>query len=399
MPAASKGWSKALLGLATVVLSAGAVGCEEDERVKEADPRQQEENFGVVARPKGFPRPALPERGWPTPARFELGRALFYERALSGNGTQSCADCHHQAHAFAEPRAQSQGSTGELHRRNASSLVNVAFNASLTWANPELVRLEEQIRIPLFGEEPVEMGAKGKEEEILQRLRDDPRYVAWFEAAYPGDAQPITWKHSIEAMADFVRSLISGSSSFDRFVYNGDRQAMNESQQRGMTLFFSERLECHHCHGGFNFTESTSHATSGQLSFGFHNIGLYNLDGAGAYPPTDRGVMDVSGQAKDMGRFRAPTLRNVALSAPYMHDGSLASLEEVVAFYEAGGRFIESGPAAGDGRTSPLKSGFVPGFSLSDQERSDLINFLHSLSDQAFISDSRFGNPHQGGGW
>lgn len=397
MSAASKGWRHGLIGLAMLALGAGGAGCEGETTDKEPAPRQEEESFGVIARPQGFPQPALPERGWPSQARFELGRALFYERALSGNGTQSCAGCHEQAHAFAEPRAQSQGSTGQVHRRNASSLVNVAFNASLTWANPELVRLEEQIRIPLFGDRPVEMGAKGKEEEIMQRLRDDPRYVAWFRAAYPGDRQPINWERSIEAIADFVRSLISGSSSFDRFVYGGDRSAMSDSQQRGMTLFFSERLECHHCHGGFNFTESTSHAKSEQPSLRFHNTGLYNLDGAGAYPATDRGVMDVSGLAKDMGRFRAPTLRNVALSAPYMHDGSMASLEEVVAFYEAGGRVVESGPAAGDGRVSPLKSGFVPGFALSDQERSDLINFLHSLSDESFVTDPRFANPHQDG--
>jgi cytochrome c peroxidase len=126
---------------------------------------------------------------------------------------------------------------------------------------------------------------------------------------------------------------------------------------------------------------------------GFHNNGLYNLDGNGAYPVDNTGLFDLTGERRDMGRFKAPTLRNVALTAPYMHDGSMATLEEVVEHYERGGRFIEDGEFTGDGRRSPYKSKFVPGFELSESERADLLAFLHSLTDESVVQDPRYSDP------
>lgn len=370
-------------------------GCQGDQ-IEDSTPRdaEQTEYFGVVQRPSGFPAPDLGHAQWPSAPMFQLGRALFYETALSGNGTQACSSCHEQSRGFAQGLARSVGSTGQEHARNASSLVNVAYNSTLTWANSELSSLEEQIRIPLFGTSPVEMGAGDKGTEILTRLAQDPRYQRWFAEAFPEDDAPVTWEHVVSALAGFVRSLISGQSAFDRFVYHQDTSALSPSQIRGMNLFFSERLECHHCHGNFNFTGSTTHAGSNVRVTRFHNIGLYNVDGRGAYPEKDVGLMAVTGQPSDMGRFRAPTLRNVEVSGPYMHDGSLETLHDVVRFYEAGGRVIEEGPLTGDGRASPLKSGFVTGFELTDQERDDLVNFLRSLTDEAFLQDPRFSNPH-----
>lgn len=370
-------------------------GCQEDSGLDNA-PRDvaQVTSFGVVQRPSGFPEPDLGGAQWPSEPLFELGRALFYETSLSGNGTQACSSCHEQARAFSESRAHSIGSTGHAHARNASSLVNVAYNSTLTWADSSLTSLEEQIEIPLFGVSPIEMGAGEKRNEILARLGQDPRYQSWFAAAFPEDQSPVTWENIVSALSGFVRSLISGNSAFDRFVYHQDTEALSPSQLRGMQLFFSERLECHHCHGDFNFTGSTTHVGSNLRVTQFHNIGLYNLDGEGAYPEQDVGLMAVTGQPSDMGRFRAPTLRNVEVSGPYMHDGSLETLHDVIRFYEAGGRLIEEGPAKGDGRNSPLKSGFVTGFELSDQERDDLVNFLRSLTDPSFLQDPRFSNPH-----
>jgi cytochrome c peroxidase len=162
-----------------------------------------------------------------------------------------------------------------------------------------------------------------------------------------------------------------------------------------MELFYSERLECHHCHGGFNFTEASVHAGSAFDAALFHNTGLYDLDGAGAYPAGNTGLYELTGEPADMGRFRAPTLRNVAVTAPYMHDGSVETLEEVIRIYEAGGRLIEDGPWAGDGRSSPLKSGLIPGFALTDDERADLVAFLESLTDARFLTDPRFADPYE----
>jgi cytochrome c peroxidase len=328
-------------------------------------------------------------------AHVELGRHLFYDKRLSGNGTQACASCHEQARAFTDGRRVAEGSTGELTPRNAMALVNVAYNSAFNWANPSLAHLEEQVVIPMFGERPIELGVTGHEAQILERLEADERYQALFALAYPDEEQPISFHNIVGSLSAFTRTLISGESPFDRFVYQGERGVLSASALRGMDLFFSEELECHHCHGGFNFSFSTTHEQreGASLTIAFHNTGLYNLNGTGAAPTGSQGVFEVSGDPQDMGKFRAPTLRNIEVTAPYMHDGSMESLEEVVRFYEAGGRLITEGPHAGDGRDNPLKSEFVSGFTLTDQERADLIEFLRSLTDEAFLSDERFANP------
>jgi len=160
-----------------------------------------------------------------------------------------------------------------------------------------------------------------------------------------------------------------------------------------MELFFSERLECFHCHGGFNFTDSTTHANTSVGRVGFHNNGLYNIDASGAYPDINTGLFDMTGEARDMGRFKAPSLRNIALTKPYMHDGSIATLEKVLDHYARGGRLTETGENAGDGRLSPFKSEFIGGFELSDSERTDLIEFLNSLTDQSVLTNERWSDP------
>lgn len=362
-----------------------------------ADPTPTSDQGVGVDIPRGFPTPRIPADNPISAEKVELGRHLFYDKRLSGNQAASCSTCHQQDKAFTDGRPTAVGATGQAHARNSSGLTNSVYNSTLTWANPLLTELEDQLLVPVFGEEPIEMGATGHEAEILERLELDSGYQELFAAAFPEDPDPVDWANVVRALSSFVRTLISGDSPFDRFVYQGDGSALDASERRGLELFFSERLECHHCHGGFNFTESSVHASSAFESARFHNTGLYNLDGHGAYPPGNTGVYEVSGRPEDMGRFRAPTLRNVALTAPYMHDGSVGSLEEVIRIYEAGGRSIASGPYAGDGSQSPLKSGFVSGFSLSDSERADLLKFLESLTDRQFIEDPRFSDPFEQG--
>lgn len=345
--------------------------------------------------PEGFPDPRIPDDNPITAEAVELGRHLFYDERLSGNQTQSCSSCHHQELAFSDGEVLPKGSTGETIPRNSPSLANVAYNATLTWANPILTELEQQLLIPIFGENPVELGATGKEDEILQRFVGDPLYDELFAAAFPNEADPVSWGNIVDALSSFNRSLISGDSPYDRFVFQGDNTALSEAELRGMELFYSERLECHHCHGGFNFTESTVHTGLQFDAVLFHNTGLYNIDGSGAYPPDNTGIFEITGEPGDMGRFRPPTLRNIALTAPYMHDGSIATLEEVLRFYEAGGRVITEGPFAGDGRSNPFKSGLVPGFTLTDEERADVVTFLETLTDTTFIENPRLSNPFQ----
>ena len=344
--------------------------------------------------PTGFPTPLVPEDNPMTKAKVELGPHLFYDTKLSGDGSQSCASCHQQARAFSDGLNTSVGSTGDAHPRNAQSLTNVAYNATLTWGSPVLEELEQQILIPMFGKFPTELGLVNKEAEVYARFEKDARYQNLFADAYPGEDNPVNTPNIANALTSFSRTLISGGSRYDQFVYGGDRDALNASEKRGLDLFFSEKTECHHCHGGFNFTHSVKHQNNAQfVERSFHNTGLYNVDGRGAYPTGNRGVFEVTGKPEDMGKFRAPSLRNVELTAPYFHDGSAQTLGEVISFYEAGGRLVEGSDLAGDGRVNPNKSGFVQGFTLTDEERQDLVNFLKSLTDEGFISDERFSDP------
>lgn len=343
--------------------------------------------------PVGFPVPHVPENNPMTETKVMLGRYLFYDTALSRDNSMSCSSCHLQPLAFSDGVAVPVGVTGESHTRNSQGLTNVAYNASYTWGNPVLTEVEHQVVIPIFGEFPVEMGVTGYEDQVLERFQDSELYQQLFEAAFPDEDDPITFHNITLAISSFVRTMISGNSPYDQFVYQQNYEAMSESALRGLDLFLSEKFECHHCHGGFNFSASTLHAGTTFPERPFFNTGLYNLDGQGAYPRGNTGVFEVTGNPTDMGRFRPPSLRNIELTAPYMHDGSIATLEDVLLFYADGGRLIEDGIYAGDGRSNPNKSSFVPGFEITDQEMEDMINFLLSLTDETFITNEQFSNP------
>ncbi len=343
--------------------------------------------------PDNVPLPFIPPDKPMTESRFELGRHLFYEKRLSGNETQSCASCHQQDKAFTDGRALALGSTGESHPRSSMSLVNVAYVPTLTWANPNLRQLEQQILLPLFGENPIEQGlTESSFPRVQDQLRSDPRYQELFAAAFPDANELYTRDQIVDALAVFVRGLTSFNSPFDRFQ-RGEPAALSAGAQRGRQLFFSERMECFHCHGSYNLTDSNFDRTTSFIERPFHNTGLFNINGQGDYPSRNRGIFEISGKSSDMGKFRAVSLRNIAVTAPYMHDGSIATLSEVLDFYAAGGRHITSGPLSGDGRKNPFKDGFVTGFTLDAAEKNDLIEFLESFTDQDFISNPRFADP------
>ncbi len=336
--------------------------------------------------PQTISPPIAPTDNPITEAKFQLGRHLFYDVRLSGNDTQACATCHVQAAAFTDGTRRSTGSTGLRHPRNAMPLTNAGYLRVLNWADPSITTLEQQVEGPLFNMHPIEMGARGNEERILARLRADSRYRDLFAHAFPGEQNAINWPNIQRTLATFVRGLVSFRSYYDRYVA-GDANSLSPAAARGLSLFNSERLKCAQCHAGPHFTLAASTSTA------YFNTGLYNIDGAGAYPPDNIGLMATTADSRDMGKFRVPSLRNVVLTAPYMHDGSVFILEEVIRFYERGGRLITQGENAGDGKLSPLKDARITGFMLSDDERRDLLTFLNSLTDEAFITDTRFGDP------
>jgi cytochrome c peroxidase len=335
-----------------------------------------------------------------TPAKVELGRFLFYDVKLSGNLTQSCGSCHLQELAFTDGLAQAEGSTGQIHPRSSMSIANVGYAASLTWANETLVRLERQAQVPMFGEDPVELGMANMEDVLLQRMRDDERYPEMFADAFPDQSDPISVDSITKALGAFQRSVVSFSSKVDRWQA-GDRTALNESEQRGMALFFGgtnaagveDAFECFHCHGGFLFSQSSDDEGRVFDQKFFMNNGLYNLDEDGSYPAGNEGLYDMSGDVEDKGRFKPPSLRNIALTAPYMHDGSIETLEEVLDHYARGGRLIEDGPNAGDGALNPNKSSLLNGFVMTEQEKADIIAFLRALTDEELLTNPAYSDP------
>jgi len=343
--------------------------------------------------PPGFPLPNVPEDNPMTTEKVELGRYLFYDKRLSLNQSQSCATCHRQDLAFTDGRPRGVGSTGQMHPRGPMSLVNVVYSPILTWANPLVRTLEAQALVPLFGEDPVELGMTGKEDVLLKRVRGEARYQNLFPAAFPRDKDPYSLANLTRAIASFERTILSGDSPYDRYQRGDDPNAISESAKRGEGLFFSEKLECFHCHGGFNFTGTVDYMDKGFAEVEFHNTGLYNLKGKFSYPQPNLGLYLFTNQEEDIGKFKAPTLRNIAVTAPYMHDGSIKTLEEVVDHYRAGGRTIKAGPNAGVGAENPNKSEFVKQFDMSAQEKADLIAFLKSLTDETFLTDPRLSNP------
>ncbi|MGE0311754.1 MAG: MbnH family di-heme enzyme [Lautropia sp.] len=345
--------------------------------------------------PPGLPVPAVPDDNPMSVAKVELGRFLFYDRRLSANGTQSCGSCHRQALAFTDGRVTSIGSTGDAHPRNAQPLANVAYSPTLIWANPALDSLERQMTVPLFGDNPVEMGLNdGNKDAVLDRIGG--AYGDRFRAAFPGDAQPVSWSAVIKAIAAFQRSIVAADSRFDR--YQRGEGTLTASELRGLDLFNSEKAECFHCHTSFNLNDQVRHAASRLVETPFHNTGLYDIDGAGGFPFPNRGLLEITGVPTDMGRFRAASLRNVAVTAPYMHDGSIATLDGVLDFYAAGGRVIASGPLAGDGRRNPFRSVLVGRIELSAQDKADIVAFLGSLTDETLLVDPRFADPFAASG-
>jgi cytochrome c peroxidase len=383
----STGGSDALGGMGGLGGVAGETGSEMGGSANEGvDPTPYAWDL-----PPSFPTPSEPEGNPTTREKVELGRHLFYDKRLSGNDSMSCASCHQQELAFTDGKTTPLGSTAEVLPRNSMTLANVGYASTLTWGHPLMLELERQALIPMFGETPVELGLRDADE-VESKLQGDSKYQALFAAAYPEADQLGTLAQVTQALSAFQRTLISGNAPYDRWL-SGEENAISTSAQRGYALFNSEKLECFHCHVGFNLSDHTHWANKPFFDSPFHNTGLYNIDGKGAYPEPNTGVHSITSDPSDMGRFKAPTLRNIAVTAPYMHDGSIASLSEVLDHYAAGGRTISEGPSAGEGSKSPLKSNLIVGFELSEKERADVIAFLESLTDEEFLTNPAYGDP------
>ncbi|MCB9110692.1 MAG: right-handed parallel beta-helix repeat-containing protein [Anaerolineales bacterium] len=285
-----------------------------------------------------------------SPDKAELGRLLFFDPILSHNNDMSCASCHHPDLGFTDGRPQAVGADGTVLPRSSMSLWNVAYNTNFFW-DGRASTLESQMDTPLTHND--EMASTP--EEIVAKLNDIPEYVTLFENAF-GEKDSVTYENVQNAIAAFERTLITNDSPFDRYAA-GDINALTPAQRRGLGLFRSAATRCFECHAAPTFGDES-----------FSVTGVPDLPGQ----PHDPGRLDVEADSLD-GAFKAPTLRNIALTAPYMHNGAFSTLEEVVDFYAQGG-----------GRDAGVQNVdiHVLGFDLTDQEKSDLVAFLYALTDE-----------------
>lgn len=343
--------------------------------------------------PAGFPEPIVPADNPMSEAKFQLGRHLFFDKRLSGNGSMGCGSCHFQHLAFTDGKAVATGSTGDHTPRSSMSIVNAAYYPTLTWANPSQYTLEIQAGVPMFVENlAIELGINDENKaEVLARFQLDADYQRRFKEVFPGEAQPINFLNIIKAISAFERGVISGNSRYD--LAQAGKIVLTDSEARGRTLFFSEQAQCSTCHSGFNFSDQTVSVSSPQSEKPFHNTGLYNVDGKGAYPDDNPGLIGVMPQPENAGKFRVPSLRNIALTAPYMHDGTVATLEAALDIYAAHGRNITAGANQGDGRKNPFKDARINKIKLSKTERADIIAFLQTLTDESLLSNPRYADP------
>lgn len=312
------------------------------------DPAVEETESGneviTLQLPKGFPYPDIPADNQPTQNRIDLGEKLFFDPILSRDSTISCGSCHHTDKFFTDGLALSIGIEGNQTLRNAPSLINVAYQPYMFW-DGGVPTMEQQVLAPISN--PLEMDYDVNA--VIARLNNHPEYPDLFKKAYNEEPTVFTLTRAI---ANYERTLFSGKSKFDEYQYFNKSDALSASELNGKNIFFGEKGECFHCHNEFNFTDNS-----------FKNNGLY-------LTYQDSGRAHITLLPADVGKFKVPSLRNVEMTAPYMHDGSLTTLEDVVEHYNSGGK------------PHPNKSGLIKPLNLTQQEKQDLVSFLQALTDQ-----------------
>lgn len=336
--------------LAFSLLLIFSAGCKKD-------PIELEEPVGFTLKiPAGFPEMPFPIDNQFSQDRWQLGKKLFFDPILSRDGTISCSTCHKPELAFADDRAFSPGIKNRPGVRNSTALANIGYHPYFL-REGSVPTLEMQVLVPVQEHNEFDHSMP----EIAEKLNLLPEYVALSKDAYGKDPDP--WVIT-RALGVFQRTLISGESAYDSYNYGGDNSALTADQIRGMNLFFSNRTNCSSCHNGFNFT-----------NYSFENNGLDSVY-------TDPLRMRFTNNSSDRGKAKVPSLRNVGLTAPYMHDGRFQYLEQVVEHYNSGGK------------NNPNKSSLVQPLNLNPQEKSDLTAFLNSLTDHQFSNNKYFKNEN-----
>ena len=345
--------------------------------------------------PLGLPPVPIPADNPQTPAKIALGDKLFHDARFSSTGTISCGSCHADAKAFTDHLPVAEGVHKLKGTRNTPTIINAAYFHLLFWDGRE-PSLEAQAKDPMVN--PVEMGLKNHEP-VLKIVRTDPAYQAMFKQVFGVTGKQVTMKQVLMAIGSFERNVVSGDSPFDRYVYGGDKKAMSPAAVAGMSLF-QNKGRCVDCH-----TMNTTYATF--MDNRFHNLGIganelgtrklqqlamaflankehrKNVDTSVLTNKdmSELGRFAVTGQLNDLGAFKTPTLRNVAVTGPYMHNGSLKSLMDVVNFYNNGG-VVKKGEKA-----NVFQSGGIRPLELTEKEKKELVAFLEALTSPQYVND------------
>lgn len=349
-------------------------GCRPDDEAPEETPSGHSATPYALEIPLNFPPMPIPADNPLTVEGVKLGRHLFYEMRLSGNNTMSCGSCHLQSHSFSDPSQFSVGIDGIQGTRQSMALINMGWEDHFFW-DGRATSLEQQVLIPV--RDPIEMHETWPN--AVAELQADPAYVQLFSQAF--GTTTVDSLHAAKALAQFIRTMISGNSKFDRFM-RGDA-ALTVDEQLGFQLTLLEGglppavpfgqggADCFHCHphGGGRFTDGI-----------LRNNGL---DPESAW--TDMGLGALTGQPQDRAKFKTPTLRNIALTAPYMHDGRFQTLEEVIEHYNSGGHPSPT--------VDPNMKYTAGGLALTAEKKQQLLAFLNTLTDWDFINDQRFTDP------
>ena len=347
------------------------------------------------AAPLGLPELHVPEANELTPKKVELGQLLFFDPRFSRDGTISCATCHDPDKAFTDQLPVSVGIEGKKGTRNAPTVINAAYNKSQFW-DGRVPTLAEQAKFPPIN--PVEGGLHSWDE-VVAKIKADPNYVKMMKEVFGVQKDAITIDHFANAIEAFEMTVISGNSPFDRWYFGGEEDAMSEEQKRGFALFVGKG-RCVECH-----TISQTYALFTNNKF--HNLGVgwqkikddlpkvvqaFKVAKVKAHDKaiaedeaalmnakfSELGRYVVTGEIDDIGAFKTPTLRNVELTFPYMHDGSLQTLEEVIVWYNNGGRLSPQDPK------SPFIDGGIRKLNLTAEEIEDLVAFLKALTSPQF---------------
>lgn len=314
-------------------------------------PSREEKGVSIIP-PEGFESIFYPEGNTYNRDRWELGKRLFYDPILSIDSSLSCSSCHKQEYAFADNKAKTPGVFDRPGKRNAPTLTNVAYLPYILFEG-SVPTLEMQILVPIQEHNEFNHNIVP----IAEALNKNKDYVKLSQKAYQRNPDPYV---ITRAISNFQRTLISGNSRFDQFKYQNKNDALSESEKRGMELFLGDKAKCSQCHSGFQLT-----------NYNFENNGLYEVY-------EDDGRFHFTGTESDRNKFKVPTLRNIEVTSPYMHDGSMATLMDVIEHYNKGGE------------ANPNKSPLIQPLNLSDQEKVDLEVFLKSLTDWEFINNPLF---------